>query len=97
MELKVNHEYISCVGRIMENVCEISRIMSEELVRSQCIQSADPREALEYLRTIHYGAVMIQKMCRPYIEQRAGVEHQIMIGSHSDKSEGPSSAQESHS
>ena len=75
MEPRENQEYISCVGRIMENVCEISQIMSEELVRSQCSQSVDPREALEYLRTIHYGAVMIQKMCRPFIEQRAGVEH----------------------
>ena len=44
----------------------------------------------ECMRLLHYGAVTMQKVCRPLMEEGDGAITQILTSSHSDRSDGGS-------
>lgn len=45
-------------------------------------------EVQEYLRTIHYAAVTIQKICRPFMTEKVCMDGQSFDSSQPDKSVG---------
>lgn len=61
-------------------------LFSSKLV--DMVKQDDLCEIQEYLRIIHYTAVTIQKICRPFMAEKACMDGQLLNISQPDKSVG---------